>query len=252
MTTDETNATLFNKHCRAVKTPTEQYKPSLWQNFKWWWELNNPLSASLTLTDADEYINMPRKQRTLYGFWYVHAYITGGHVILGCKKERNKLDTFLRKHYPVQRWCREVAYWKIYLAVDHCSDWVRHTLNPRQKWLTKQIPKCWSDKPRLITELNFAMVIDFVDGEKCFENTEYEDGGVHQKFAEELRDCYDYIKNRRPKLQKDHDNSYPDGETMTGDFNVDYAEEMRLELLISSEDTKYLVWIMTNRDFLWT
>jgi hypothetical protein len=39
---------------------------------------------------------------------------------------------------------------------------------------------------------------------------------------------------------------------MTGVFEVDYAENTRLEVLINKEDTKYLVWIVTNRDFFWT
>lgn len=74
-------------------------------------------------------------------------------------------------------------------------DWLRYKLNPRQKWLKKQIPDDWSDKVWLITELNFAMVVHFVDGEKCFDNTDYEASGEnHAKFANELKDCYDYIK----------------------------------------------------------
>ena len=136
--------------------------------------------------------------------------------------------------------------------IGRAYDWLRYKLNPSQKWLKKQIPDDWSDKTHLIPELNFAMVVHFVDGEKCFDNTDYEASGEnHVKFANDLKDCYDYIKNRRPALQKQHDASYPDEETMTGVYAVDYAELNRLEVLINKEDTKYLVWIVINRDFFW-
>jgi hypothetical protein len=130
---------------------------------------------------------------------------------------------------------------------------VCYKLNPRQKWLKKQIPDGWCDKVCLIKDLNFAMVVHFIDGEKCFDNTDYEGSGEAQtKFATELKDCYDYIKNRRPKLDTEYWAAFPSEETRTGVYETDYAETNRLEVLINKEDTKYLVWIVTNRDFFWT
>jgi hypothetical protein len=197
-------------------------------------------------------MDMPRSKRTYLYFWYLDAIISDGHNILGRKSERDAIDTFLQYRFPVQYWLRENCF-SLKCKISRAYDWLEYKLNPRQKWLKNQIPDCWSDKTHLITELNFAMVVHFIEGEKCFDNTDYEASGEdHAKFANELKDCYDYVKNRRPDLQKQHDDSYPDEETMTGVFEVDYAENTRLEVLINKEDTKYLVWIVTNRDFFWT
>lgn len=248
---------LFSKHNRAINMKgygiDENYKPSLWSRLSFWWELRNPFAGALHVADADEYIKTPRSQRVRYGFWYSSAYIVGGSIILGSKKEREKLSNFQKTHFPIQYWFREVAYWKVRILWTNVSDWVRYTLNPRQRWLTKQIPKSWADKTWLIPELNFAMVVDFVEGEDALNVTDWDASSEgHSQFEKELKDCYDYIKTRRPNLQKQHENSYPDEETMTGNYAVDYAEHNRLEILLNKEDTKYLVWIVTNRDYFWT
>jgi hypothetical protein len=246
-------AEIFSKHNRAINmTGLEDYKPSAWARFKWWWEEHNPFNCSLHVATAEEYINMPRHQRVMWGFWYVHCYITGGRVIFGSKKELAKLETFLKTHYPIQWFLREVVYWKVRIAYTKANDYIRHSINPRQRWLTKQIPKCWVDKVNLIPDLNFAMVVHFVEGEEALDVTDWDGTSEkHSQFAKELKDCYDYIKVRRPDLQKQLDNSYPNEETMTGDYHVDYAEHTRLEVLLNKEDTKYLVWIVTNRDYFW-
>ena len=247
--------TLFNKHVRAVKMRAEEHKPSFWYEFRDWLYWHNQFTTSISgVKTVETYLKMPYHKRHTWLFWYKPVYLAGNgklNGMFGSKDERDKLETYLTYQYPIQYFLRKHGF-ALRIKLSRAHYWVCNTLNPRQKWLAKQIPKCWSDKPWLITELNFAMVIHFVDGEKCFENTEYEDGGAHQKFAEELRDCHDYVKYRRPKLQEEHENSYPNDETMTGDFNVDYAEEIRLESLINREDTKYLTWIVVNRDFLWT
>jgi hypothetical protein len=247
---------IFSKRNRAINMKgygiDDDYKPSLWSRLSFWWENNHPFAGALHVENADEYINLPRSQRVRHGFWYEYAYITGGMVILGSEKERTKLKNFQKKHFPIQYWLREVAYWKIRIALSNTRDWISYTLNPRQKWLTKQIPKSWADKTWLIPELNFAMVVDFVEGEQALDVTDWDASSEgHSQFAKELKECYDYIKVRRPKLQSQFENSYPDEETMTGEYEIDYAEHNRLEVLINKEDTKYLVWIVTNRDYFW-
>ena len=101
--TREAAAEIFSKHNRAINmTGLEDYKPSAWTRFKWWLEDNNPFNRSIHVKTPEEYINMPRHQRVMWGFWYVHCYIIGGKVILGSKKDLAKLESFLKTHYPIQ------------------------------------------------------------------------------------------------------------------------------------------------------
>lgn len=43
--------------------------------------------------------------------------------------------------------------------------WFGDIVNPKQRWLTKQIPRYWVDKCDLIPEMLFAAVIHFVQEE---------------------------------------------------------------------------------------
>ena len=247
-------AEIFSKHNRAVKMPdtdTTTFR-HMYYNFCYWLDDNNPFTKYVYVKSAAEYMDMPRSKRTYLYFWYLDAIINDTKTLLGRKSERDAIDNFHEYNFPVQYWLRENGF-SLKCKIGRAYDWLRYKLNPRQKWLKKQIPDDWSDKVWLITELNFAMVVHFVEGEKCFDHTDYENSGEnHVQFANDLKDCYDYIKNRRPALQKQHDASYPDEETTTGVYAVDYAELNRLEVLINKEDTKYLVWIVINRDFFWT
>ena len=249
---------MFTKHNRAVKMPDfDDYKPSLWSRCTDWIEKNNPFGASIfKMCSVEEYLALPYRERHVWLFWYKRVYLsadgTRGSFILGRKSEREKLENYLASRYPVQYFLRETGF-TLRVRFDNFRQWVRNTLKPRQRWLTKQISNGWTDKTTLIPDLNFAMVVHFVEGENCFDHTDYAASGeVHDVFAKELRECYDYIKNVRPKLQHGIDNSYPDEETMTGNYYVDYAEHIKFETELNQTDTKWLVWIVTNRDFFWT
>jgi hypothetical protein len=246
----------LSQSIRAVKmgdlerTPTWKKK---WWDFRLWLEDNNPFTKYVEVSSYDEYVKLPRYKRTFLLFWYLRPLFhpTGASALefLGKKKDRNAIDTYLKYRFPVQYYLREKLYYKAIIAYDKLC----YALNPRQKWLIKQIPNEWNDKVTLITDINFAMIVHFVDEEKCFESTDYAGSSpAHAQFARELKECYNYIKIRRPILQEKHQNSYPDEENMTGDYSVDYAETHRLEKEIDDQDTKWLTWIVTNRAFLWT
>ena len=252
---DDPKLQLLEKSIRAVKMPSKTDTKTFsyfYYNFCYWLEDNNPFARYKHVSSTEEYMNMPRGERTFLWLWYYSPIISRSDSILGRKSERDSLDKYLQRNFPVQYFLRQRGF-TLKVKLSTAYDWVCNKLNPRQKWLKKQIPDSWSDKVSLIKDINFAMVIHFVDGEKCFDNTDYEASGEAQtKFAAELKDCYDYIKNRRPKLDTEYWASFPDEETKTGDYEKDYAETNRLEILIDSEDTKYLTWIVTNRGFFWT
>ena len=247
------------KSIRAVKMPAKTDTTTfshLYYNFRYWlkdWiDDHNPFNRYKHVSSAEEYMNMPRGERTFLWLWYHQPIISRANSLLGRKSERDSLETYLEYKFPVQYFLRKHGF-TLKVKLSNAYDWVCYKLNPRQKWLKKQIPDSWCDKVSLIKDLNFAMVVHFVDVEECFDSTDYEGSGeIHVKFAAELKDCYDYIKNRRPKLDTEYWASFPDEETKTGDYETDYAETNRLEILIDSEDTKYLTWIVTNRGFFWT
>ena len=71
---------------------------------------------------------------------------------------------------------------------------------PRQKWLVKAISRRWTDKPELLVDVISAIVIDFVDGEECFENTDW---SYNRSQAEQpIKDSYHWFKWRRQNIEK--------------------------------------------------
>lgn len=154
---------------------------------------------------------------------------------------------------------------------------------PRQRWLTKKIPNQWCDKVELIRLVLFECLVDYVEGEKCFErlswdDEEYKQYGIRGEYIfkekEKLKgiivNAYNYIKIERPKLEKDLDASYPkpiaasfvesNGKTIWASceaqygmsFEDAYRETLRLEKLIDELDQKYLHDIVEIRQTLWT
>jgi hypothetical protein len=242
-----------NQSIRAVKDHGDVHPlRKKWWELCWWMEENNPFTKYIYVGSAQEYINLPRGQRTFMYLWYHHAIIRDGHRILGRKSERDAVETFLKYKFPVQYWLRENAF-TVKVKISMLWDKLCYFVRPRQRWLTKQIPNEWNDKVTLIRDLNFAMIVHFIEDEKCFENTDYDNSSEgHAEFAKELRECYDYIKNERPKLDNLYWNSFPDENAYTGDYNVDYADINRIEKEMEDKDTKWLTWIITNRGYLWT
>lgn len=62
------------------------------------------------------------------------------------------------------KYYRRELYWKI-----------RNFLLPQNKWLTKHIPNGWLDKDGILEIIIAATIIEFVDGEKGFEATVWDD-----------------------------------------------------------------------------
>jgi hypothetical protein len=146
-------------------------------------------------------------------------------------------------------------------------------LRPRNKWLTKKLPRTRCDKVELITIVLYEMIIHFVEEEKCFERLEYRDIPEEEKIIKEI---YDWAKTGRKAFIEKIDNSYPPLEETgfesikTGEvdelgrpyyelkskskksYEELYGELNKLEAEFTSIDNKYLSWIVLNRERLWT
>ena len=142
-----------------------------------------------------------------------------------------------------------------------------------QKWIYKYIPKReYADKTHLIPEFLFGCVIEFVESEECFECIDYSACPSHEKFARELRQCYDFVKNVRPSLQQsmdeelteayeknpmvwkesEGDNSLLELKESKYSYKELYGRYNYLEESLKKQEQKYMKWIVKNVDHLWT
>jgi len=162
---------------------------------------------------------------------------------------------------------------------------IKSWFNPRQKWLTKDIPNTWCDKVTLIPHLLFSCLVHFVEEEKGLQD-EYDwsddiaKGYVTQQYVDknnkiysDLRKVYNYIKTERPILEKQHNDSYPteldgrdlftrlkDGSRIMNrcediygmSYEEAYAEVNRLEKLINKKDLWAMNTIIKYQKSMWT
>jgi len=126
--------------------------------------------------------------------------------------------------------------------------------NPRQKWLTKVISNHWQDKDYLIPACLFECLVNYVEDENGFAHIDQdwtdEIKFVHQEYVDRVQgndrkvlELYKYIKEERPKLQKEVD------EALYKPYDGSYLE---LENEFYEKDTLALVEIVKLRGYLWT
>ena len=146
---------------------------------------------------------------------------------------------------------------------------MKNPFSSPQKWIYKYIPKHeFADKTHLIPEFLFGCVIEFVESEKCFERIDYSVWPSHEKFARELKPCYDFVKNVRPSLQQSIDEELTEAyeknpiifpadpflvfERSKYSYEELYGRYRYLEENLKKQEQKYMKWIVKNIDHLWT
>ena len=161
--------------------------------------------------------------------------------------------------------------WKI-------KQYISELIWPRQKWLTKKIPRHWCDKVELIRICLFEMIIDFVENEMDIVSwdwsEEVEKGYISQERADkvkqdefEIRKIYHYIKHVRPALEKEKDAAYPPiaenwltandkGDMVFSNLSEEeeacYNKVSDLEEQIEKQDQQMMLKIVELRTILWT
>ena len=152
------------------------------------------------------------------------------------------------------------------------KQWICDLFAPKQKWLTKKIPRCWSDKPELIRDILFECLVNYIEEEKAFDNLDWdwsdevEAGHISQKEAdannkarEELEWAYIYIKCDRPR-KKAYENDLLDKAFEGVDLRFDTIpkqqeaildESIKTENYMREHDQKALNIIIKHYERLW-
>ena len=248
----------FNKHNVSLKCPWGDEcveEKSILSRIKL--KLFGKFLRALDVSTMEEYLALPKKDRSHWG-WYLTPYAMSCSGLSTSDSLLDGWDAFhkhVAKEFPVQFFFRDtIGGWFISRFQYRLPRWwyeqVTTRFAPKQKWLAKILPRTWCDKTTLIPMLNFECVKHFVEKEECFERINYDSDPDHQKFAVELKACYKFITKDLPQLERLRDGSYP--KTHTGDYEKDYEMLNLYEKEINEQTTKWLTWIVVNRDFFWT
>lgn len=134
---------------------------------------------------------------------------------------------------------------------------------PRNKWAIKVIPRQWNDLDTIFVNVLYAGIINYVDGEKCFEVIDWSDT-KDRKDAKQIKEIYQWAKIGRNKKLEELENAYPEisknldllqdwiNSDKCGTYKQKYGKVIKIEKFIKDRDDKYLSWIILNREILWT
>lgn len=102
----------------------------------------------------------------------------------------------------------------------------------------------------MIPDVLYRILIDFVEGEECFETTVWDSDAKSVAAKKKIIEIYAWAKHGRAAKEAELNLSYP--ENSDGEYDVVYAEVNRIEKEIENKDTEYLRWVTDNRGLLWT
>ena len=154
-------------------------------------------------------------------------------------------------------------------------DSIRCHFIPQQKWLTSSIPKTWCDKPELISDVLFTILIDFVERERGLENISYQvihardstsddfynSKKRHDDYMEVCKDltlAYQFAKQRdalenaihEPIDKDDLDDISKALENPEFTKKLDKINELEKEF--KKQEETHLLSILKHKDYMWT
>lgn len=155
-------------------------------------------------------------------------------------KEPGSIELF---YLTIRRYIRE-GYWSI-----------RNFFFPKQRWIKKYIRYYnWCDKDALIQDFNFAMIVHFVEEEKCFEKIDWDSEEKEKEVAAFIKKCYRYITYQRPRLlniKEKKTNEFIEQSDIKNKRKK-MVSYQKITVLIDDKDLYYLQGIMKYRRYLWT
>ena len=251
-------------------------------------DLDNPLKY-VPVHSREKYWALPEDRRTKKvwfwpGPWYIQ--ISGlpmdiDSILDGDKKsEFDLFDEELAKTYPIQFYLREC--WRKHKPVrwleielysfnrmfrDFYYKWIKRTFKPFNKEIRAQIPtREWKDLRDMIPDVLYAMIIHYVEKDNGAEMTEIDyskpDEYGEREFLEKrnqersmILQIYGWAKSgrayTRKKIEEALDEAHKNRKKGLT-YEEQYGEMEKLEKYLVEKDTKYLTWIVENREILWT
>lgn len=146
-------------------------------------------------------------------------------------------------------------WWK-----DFWYNQISSRISPRQRWLTKKIPRTWVDKDSLTEICVIESLKHLVEGEKFFETIDITWCEEAEQFGMELKNAYEEATITLPSLEKKLEEAWKDVprrdlEDKNGSkigYKEIYGEVDKLEKEIYDLKTKIMTWIISRRDCLCT
>lgn len=238
----------------------------------------------IKVDSLEDYKNLPIEKRTKKFFfinWYKRPYslpIEDASELFGESDQGwSGFEKFVKKQFPVQYFLREslrrfgwdiqkyLGFWK---AQDFYYNYIKTIWNPCNNNGRKVFKRQYQDLGQNLIAVNFAIVRDLVEQKSEYNGIEnlYADYLANPEFSEneqlieidqkwhnfrqQLFNCYKYITTKRPILLQNIEDSYPELGAK-GSYEELYGKLNNAETELEKQDSFWLNWIVSNRNFFW-
>ena len=224
---------------------------------------DNPYKHCVMVHTVDEYKAVPRQSRELVvWYWpfplYIKPYaLSAGKDLVG---EWEKFDAYVKKEYPVQYFFRDTVagfFWNIETSCKRIKRKIKPYIHhPRAEMRDKVFTREYNDLDSIIVEFCLQCVIEYVDREKCFDQTLFDYSEKVKTFAAQLKECHAYATKGRQEILTEIQKAWEDVPLMMSDLAQNkmdrYNKVTELEEKLVEADTQVCEWVVKNRRLLWT
>jgi hypothetical protein len=161
---------------------------------------------------------------------------------------------------------QSILDWRIFSHFWRDRIWYEHVssrLRPRNKWLTKQIPRTWIDKDTILEIVVLGCLKHYCekDGEDCFNVLSCDSPEWQAEFMREVKRQYELTTQKLVALQKELDAEWDNvphrdlseiNKSTREDYDRIYGKIDRLDKEIYDLQTEIMVWVVKHRNELWT
>jgi|GEM_PF-2432022 len=198
---------------------------------------------------TEEWLKLPRSEKVPCKWYWPTGWYEAPFAMM--MNDWDNWEKHIKKEYPVQYWLREnfqYTFRQLYRTVKGLK---RYIINPRRRMRKAVFPVQYMDLVELVPHFHFQAIIEFVEVEKTFEVTDWSEESISEK-GKKLKELYNYVKYERPFLLEKLSMAYEKVEiTIEYDPNrYDRVDVINKE--IKDRDTELCIWVIQNRDILWT
>lgn len=239
----------------------------------------------IKVNSLKDYKNLPIEKRTkkfVFIHWYIKPYALPIDFVAELSGDSDQgwsgFQKFVKREFPIQSFFRETLpdFWlntkvwlKFYRLKDFYYNYIKTIWNPCNNNGRKVFRRQYQDLSQNLIAANFAIVRDLVEQKSEYggiknlyadylANPEFSENeqliDVDQKwhnFRQQLFNCYKYITVKRPVLLQNIEDSFPELGAK-GSYEQLYGALNQAEAELEKQDSFWLNWIVSNRNFFWT
>jgi len=198
---------------------------------------------------TEEWLKLPRSERVPRKWYWPTGWYEAPFAMM--MNDWDNWEKHIKKEYPIQHWLRENFQYTFRHYYRTIKGVKRYIVNPRRRMRNAVFSAQYMDLVELVPHFHFQTIIEFVEVEKTFETTEWVGEGVTEK-EKKLKDLYNYVKYERPFLLEKLSMAYEYVEITDISDQTRYDRVDAINKEIKDRDTELCIWVIQNRDLLWT